>query len=392
MSSPRVVIIGGGLAGSAAGIHLARAGVAVTLLERDAAPVHKVCGEFLSEEALELLSGLGVSVDDTGAERITTLRVSKRSTSLQTSLPFRGASLSRRCLDELLLQHFASLGGHLLRDAYVTSITPEAGEWSVQLRSGESMRAANIMVATGKHDLPGMPRPRGVQNDLVGFKQYLSLAPEQTRKLTGAIELHLFPGGYAGLQLVEDHTANLCCVVRARHLGGGLQRAELLLERMRQGSALLRERLQGSTMVEPRPFTVAQIPYGLVQSETQEGLWRLGDQAAVIPSFTGDGMSMALLSGIFAAASFLEGRRSTEFQSEYAAAVRRQVAIATWISRQMVHSLPQTLAATLLRLRPQLVGSIALQTRLSKPILRRTLQALAERPTLTSGPAIARRA
>jgi hypothetical protein len=48
-----VLILGGGVAGCAASIALARKGRRVTLIEREPTPRHKVCGEFLSGEALE---------------------------------------------------------------------------------------------------------------------------------------------------------------------------------------------------------------------------------------------------------------------------------------------------------------------------------------------------
>jgi flavin-dependent dehydrogenase len=48
-----VLILGGGVAGCAASIALARKGQGVTLIEREPTPRHKVCGEFLSGEALE---------------------------------------------------------------------------------------------------------------------------------------------------------------------------------------------------------------------------------------------------------------------------------------------------------------------------------------------------
>jgi len=57
-----VVVIGGGLAGSAAAIVLGRAGSDVVLLERESQPQHKVCGEFLSREALKYLELLGLEV------------------------------------------------------------------------------------------------------------------------------------------------------------------------------------------------------------------------------------------------------------------------------------------------------------------------------------------
>src|ERR1700733_6250880 len=46
-----VLVLGGGVAGCAASIALARKGRVVTLIEREPTPRHKVCGEFLSGEA-----------------------------------------------------------------------------------------------------------------------------------------------------------------------------------------------------------------------------------------------------------------------------------------------------------------------------------------------------
>src|SRR5437763_1811893 len=53
-----VAIIGAGPAGCAAAIAAARAGASVHLLERGPYPRHKVCGEFVSPEALALLREL----------------------------------------------------------------------------------------------------------------------------------------------------------------------------------------------------------------------------------------------------------------------------------------------------------------------------------------------
>ena len=65
-------VVGAGPAGSAAAILLARAGRKVLLVEKDTFPRHKVCGEFLSSDALPLLERLGAlrAVEAHGPERI----------------------------------------------------------------------------------------------------------------------------------------------------------------------------------------------------------------------------------------------------------------------------------------------------------------------------------
>src|SRR5579863_2665495 len=70
-----VFVIGGGVAGCAASIALSRKGRSVTLIEREPAPRHKVCGEFLSGEALEDLRALGIEVAELGAVPIDYVRL-----------------------------------------------------------------------------------------------------------------------------------------------------------------------------------------------------------------------------------------------------------------------------------------------------------------------------
>jgi len=43
------------------------------------------------------------------------------------------------------------------------------------------------------------------------------------------------------------------------------------------------------------------------------GLWCIGDQAAVIPSFSGDGIAIALHSARLGAECYLAGKTSSEF-------------------------------------------------------------------------------
>ena len=59
----------------------------------------------------------------------------------------------------------------------------------------------------------------------------------------------------------------------------------------------------------PRPASIARVPYGYFCADhaAADGLYRVGDQAAVIPSFTGEGVAIALRSARLAAAAVLAG-------------------------------------------------------------------------------------
>src|SRR5580692_4187059 len=109
------LIIGGGPAGAMAALRLAEAGCRVTLLEKERGAHHKVCGEFLSREAVDYLHHAGISPRALGGTPIRFLRLSSGSHATQIALPFPALSLSRRVLDAALLQRAEDHGCEVLR-------------------------------------------------------------------------------------------------------------------------------------------------------------------------------------------------------------------------------------------------------------------------------------
>ncbi|MGI4854145.1 MAG: NAD(P)/FAD-dependent oxidoreductase [Janthinobacterium lividum] len=363
------VVLGGGLAGTSLALQLAAAGRDVLLLERSRGPHGKVCGEFLSGEALHYLHQRGVQPEALGAVPIRQVRLASHGQLSSALLPFPAQSLTRLCLDEYLLQAAAAAGVEVRRGTHVNSLQAENGGWTIGLREGERVHTRDVFLATGKHDLRTQPRPAGTHTGLVGFKMYYRLQPAQTAALRGAVELALFPGGYAGLQPVEGGRANLCLLVDAgalRRCGGiwaDLQR------HMLQQSPHLQARLQGAEPLLDAPLTIASIPYGHVQRATEPGLWRLGDQAAVIPSFSGDGMSIALHSAALAARTYLRGDGSEAFQRELAGQMGQRLWLATALSRTLVQ---RPWMAQFAHLFPALLPRMASMTRIPNRFLLRT--------------------
>lgn len=356
------LIIGGGPAGSMAAMRLAAAGGRVVLIEKERAAHHKVCGEFLSPEAIHYLHQVGISPLDLGGSVIGNVRLSSANTVVASKLPFAAVSLSRSTLDEALLSRAAETGCEIARGVAVESLTPRDDCWVATLSNGATLRAPKIFLATGKHDLRGWGRPAGKQNDLVGFKFLFKLELAQSQALRDHMDLYLFPGGYGGLSLIENCVATLCFVVRRsvlRSHGAWPQ----LLEAIIDGNAHLRRVLHGRESLWHRPLAISSIPYGYLTRESR-GLWRVGDQAAVIPSFTGDGISIALHSGVLAAEMNLGGHNATDFHRVLRTQLRGSMTLATTLSRAVIAAPGRHFAPLAAALVPGLMRCIAASTRI----------------------------
>jgi flavin-dependent dehydrogenase len=350
------LIIGGGPAGCAAAITLARAGHRPTILERTSGPADKVCGDFLSIDTIRSAQSLGVDPYRLGGAPIDRVRIIVGQRTAEAALPFPAIGLSRRVFDEALLRQAASTGAIVRTGQPVRRLTRVDAGW----RTDTEIDAPAVFLATGKHDLRDAPR-RHTSQDAVGMKMYLHLAPGPARTLSGATELTLFPGGYAGMQCVEAGRVVLCIAVRQsafRAAGSGWTG---LLRSISRHSRRFATMLEGATDLLPRPLAVAGIPYGY--QATGGALFRIGDQAAVIPSLTGDGVAIALHSGGQAAEAWLHGVEPLAFQRDLARTLAPQMGLAGLLHNAGLTRAVQPAAIAMLRLFPDLLGYAARHTR-----------------------------
>src|SRR5688572_29781065 len=107
----QVIIIGGGLAGLSSAILLAKNGINVTLIEKKKYPFHRVCGEYISNEALPFLTTLGVDIDAMNVARIDHFQLTSPSGKmLKARLDLGGFGISRFALDYALYQQALQCG------------------------------------------------------------------------------------------------------------------------------------------------------------------------------------------------------------------------------------------------------------------------------------------
>jgi len=364
----KVLILGGGVAGCAASIALARKGRHVTLIERESAPRHKVCGEFLSGEALEDLHLLGINPVSLGAVPINKVRLAAARRAAEAPLPFPAASLTRKALDTALLAAAVDAGVHVMQGRSVQSLSRATADlWQATLDDGTTHEAPAMFLATGKHDLRGHSRPKD-PHQWVAFKMYYRLSAAQTAELADASELTLYAGGYGGIQPVEDGIANFCCVVKRSYFARAGLRWEGLLAKMQKDCPHLAMRLNGAEPLLSKPITVTHIPYGYLRRTTEDGLYCIGDQAAVIPSFTGDGISIALHTARRAADAYLAAEPASVFQPKLRLAMLPQMRLAVAAAGGMENAVARAVLPFCLRVWPGAMRVTARLTRVTQPI------------------------
>jgi flavin-dependent dehydrogenase len=304
------LILGAGPAGCAAAIALAQGGAAAVLLDREAEVRDPLCGGFLSWRTAARLAELGVEPRSLGAHCVTKLALFAGSRSAEFTLPAPAFGLSRRALDGALRARAIASGARLEID------TARAIDGQTVIGRERTWAGDGLFLATGKHDVRGQLRSRPSSDPALGLRVRLPHTPERRHLLAKRIELHLFAGGYAGIVLQEDGSANLCLAVRKSHFPG---EPRDLLANWAKDSRAFAERLADDWAVAPFDG-IGAVPYGYHARRTEPGLFRLGDQAAVIPSLAGEGIAIALASGGLAARHWLAGGAATApaYQREFA--------------------------------------------------------------------------
>ena len=108
------------------------------------------------------------------------------------------------------------------------------------------------------------------------------------------------------------------------------------------------------------------MPYGWRTGATLPGLFRLGDQAAVIASLAGDGIAIALTSGLSAAAAIGRGEAAPAWQSRFAMRARRRSTIAEGLRWAAERRRPRSALMSVLGRLPGLPGLAASLTRIGR--------------------------
>jgi len=286
-----IIIIGGGLAGLCAAIHLG-ATYNVLLIEKKDFPHHKVCGEYISNEVLPYLKKLGIDPIKSGAKEITDFNMSTHKNALITSkLPLGGFGISRYRLDNLLFEKVENTCD-TLQDT-VTAVNTNlavAKMFQIQTKSGLKFEARYVLGAFGKRSILDTTLKRDFmskKSPWLGVKAHYQLdIPEDV------VALHNFEGGYCGVSRVENGVVNVCYLTSYQSFKKVGSIEAFQKEVMSKNKYLKRVFEEGKPLWD-KPLSISQISFEN-KEPVKDNILMIGDSAGMIHPLAGNGMAMAI--------------------------------------------------------------------------------------------------
>lgn len=293
-----IIIIGGGVAGLSAAIHCHELGIKPILIEAGSYPAHKVCGEFFSPECLPLLKRWGIEPKNY-IKRATFVRGSQ---SFSFDFPTAVGSMPRYYFDHKLMQYAQSCGIDVRTQTSVEKIENDKDLYTVTTSSGKIFQSTSLVFGTGRAARLLNQSENPLELPYVGIKAHF----KSVNIPADLLQMFVFPGGYAGVTIVDDGIVNLACLMRKDVLESG-QTPESYLCSVSQkpGYENLLKIIESQQLFD---WMHAQVPeFGIRSYAYRPGIFYIGDAAASIPPATGDGLAMGLLSGALVAPYVAKG-------------------------------------------------------------------------------------
>ena len=285
-----VIIAGGGLAGLTSAIHLSKSGIAVTLIDKNDFPKHKVCGEYISNEVLPYLNWLGINPELLRPAHISKIVFSTGTgKKLEGDLPLGGFGISRYALDHYLYQVALDLGCTILKEN-IAEINFENNAFTVSLSNDEKLQSDIVIGAFGKRSNIDHKMQRGFMKKK---SPWLAVKGHFKGNFSDdVVGLHNFKGGYCGISKVENNEINICYLADFDTFQK-FRNIEDYQKEVLYKNPELKSIFENSTPIFPKPMTISQISFDRKKC-VENHVLMIGDTAGLIHPLCGNGMAMAI--------------------------------------------------------------------------------------------------
>lgn len=289
----KIAIIGGGLAGLISSIQLIRAGIPCTVIEKKSYPLHRVCGEYISKEALPFLKASGLYPEHLNLPQVKFLEFSSVGGSVaRLPLDLGGFGISRHFFDHFLYRIAEAEGVDFLLDTEVSAI--KFNGYQFEIEAGSQRIVADVAIGSfGKRSKLDVQQNRNFirkRSPWIGVKYHV-----YTQHPSDLISLHNFPGGYCGVCNVEEGATNLCYLTHRDNLrsSGNIQRMEsdFLFK-----NPLIEKIFANASFIMNRPEVINEISFE-TKGPVENHILMAGDAAGMITPVCGNGMAIAIRSG-----------------------------------------------------------------------------------------------
>ena len=330
----QIIIIGGGLAGLIAAHQLSKHGKEVLLIEKKTYPLHKVCGEYISNEVKEFLIKEGLYPDEIGPSQITKfLLTSIKGNEAKMNLDLGGFGISRYALDYFLYQKAEAAGVKFMLQTQVEDVEfePKEKRFLLQLNKGNTFTADHVIGAFGKRSKVDKSMDRSFMHQrspFIGVKYHI-----KTDFDANTVALHNFEGGYCGINQVENGIFNLCYLGskdQLRHYGNIPDMEKEVLHK----NPHLKQLFLNSEFIFDKPEVINEINFSPKQP-VEKHILMAGDAAGLITPLCGNGMAIAIHTGKLAAEAILKNKDRTSIEKQYTAQWNHFFKMRLWVGRKV---------------------------------------------------------
>ncbi|MDI1255520.1 MAG: NAD(P)/FAD-dependent oxidoreductase [Flavobacterium sp.] len=290
MEKVDVIIIGGGLAGLTAAIHLSKGGLSVILIEKNSYPKHKVCGEYISNEVLPYLESLGLNIDSLQPTTITHLEFStSKGNTIRAELPMGGFGISRYALDNYLYEN-AIENGCTIVNSNVENITFDKDTFSIFTDKNVTFLSRITLGAYGKRSNIDYKLDR---NFIKKKSPWLAVKAHYSGSFPNhLVGLHNFEGGYCGVSKVENNVINICWLGDYQTFSQ-YKNIDAYQKTVLYKNPKLKAIFENANLLFEKPLTISQISFSKKNS-IENHVLMIGDTAGLIHPLCGNGMAMAI--------------------------------------------------------------------------------------------------